>query len=333
MAGRSGTDRRQPLSGGLMVCRDNRMFTPLYPLPPMLQGTVTQADYNTWVLRKARELFSKDLKRNRAYALAGSRKKYRDEIHGAVMENGITDPFSGDKLKWDLILKWDDSKDKGHQNFVKKFYLLPTADHKDPYGKDLDFEICSWLINSCKNDQTPEEFIKMCADIVKHRRSKSAANSTGHHLSDGPLSVPQVFFLPPFLNGICTEAVYRKWLDRHAGTIYLRDRKQRRPYALSGSKGLYKKAIHAAVNASGLCDPFTGETMKWEIIGTWDPAKIKDQPDGFKKFYLLPTVDHVNPYADILEFEICSWRINCCKSGLTPNEFVEVCRKVVEHTK
>jgi hypothetical protein len=84
--------------------------------------------------------------------------------------------------------------------------------------------------------------------------------------------------------------------------------------------------INAAVIAAGLLDPFTGETMKWELIGTWDD---NDQSFAKKKdFYLMPTVDHVDPYADVLELEICSCRINECKSNLTPDEFVDVCRKV-----
>jgi hypothetical protein len=41
----------------------------------------------------------------------------------------------------------------------------------------------------------------------------------------------------------------------------------------------------------------------------------------------MPTVDHIDPFADTLELEICSWRINECKSGLTPQEFIDVCGK------
>jgi hypothetical protein len=135
--------------------------------------------------------------------------------------------------------------------------------------------------------------------------------------------------LPSFLIGICTEADYLKWLDKRAEELYLRDRGQRRPYALKASWSMYKKAIHAAVLAAGLYDPYTGEIMKWELLGTWDSSK--DLPDGYNKaYYLLPTVDHMDPYAKVLKLEICSWRINNCKGGLTPQEFIEVCRKVAK---
>jgi hypothetical protein len=94
---------------------------------------------------------------------------------------------------------------------------------------------------------------------------------------------------------------------------------------------LYKQAIHAAANRAGLLDPYTGETMKYELLGTWDSTKGKNWPDGqIRKYYLMPTVDHVNPYSNVLNLEICSWRINECKAGLTPDEFVEVCRRVAE---
>jgi hypothetical protein len=108
-------------------------------------------------------------------------------------------------------------------------------------------------------------------------------------------------------------------------------RNQGRPYALAGSNALYQYVIHSAACAAGLYDPYTGERMKWELIGTWDSTKGKNQSDAYdKEYYLLPTVDHVDPFGDKLEFEICSWRINCCKSGLTPDDFVEVCRRVAE---
>jgi hypothetical protein len=40
-----------------------------------------------------------------------------------------------------------------------------------------------------------------------------------------------------------------------------------------------------------------------------------------------------NPNADVLELEICSWKINCCKSYLRPDEFIALCNQVAEFTK
>jgi hypothetical protein len=298
------------------------MHSPKYPLPSYLTGTVSQKSYDIWLENKTANLYNRDKRRNLPYAVPGARQLYRDKIHEAAATKGRFDPFTGEPLRWDLIHKWDDPENKGHINAGKKFRLLPTVDHVDPYSPILEFQICSWIINACKSDQTPGEFIKMCQDIVAYRAKNQGM----------PKAPARIYLLPPFLKGICTEDVYRKWLDKRAEQLYVRDRDERRPYALKGSKSLYKKAIHAAVYASGLPDPYTGERMKWELIGTWDwTKKVTDEIKA--KYRLLPTVDHVDPYGNVLKFEICSWRINNCKVGLTPEEFVEVCRKVVERMK
>jgi hypothetical protein len=148
-----------------------------------------------------------------------------------------------------------------------------------------------------------------------------------------PGGSPQLYFLPPFLAGICTEKQYIKWLQKRAWQLYIRDLRQGRPYAKRGARAIYKKLIHEAVFRAGLCDPYTGETMNYSLIGTWDSTKGKDWPDGLiRNYYLMPTVDHIDPFADTLELEICSWRINECKSGLTSQEFIDVCGKVAERS-
>jgi len=261
------------------------------------------------------------MKRKRPYALAGSSHEYREKIYGAVVTNGKIDPFTSDNLRWDLIQTWDPKTNIGHNDYMKTFCLLPTVDHKDPYSKDIEFEICSWLVNSCKNDQSPEEFGHMCATIANYHKNNEAIR----------LNVQKFYFLPAFLTGICTEDVYLKWLDKRAEQLYVRDRDQGRPYGVTGSKTIYKKTIHATACAAGLYDPYTGQLMKWELLGTWDTGAAKDSGEWitkYKEYYLLPTVDHSDPYANDLELEICSWRINCCKGGLTPQEFVDVCNRV-----
>jgi hypothetical protein len=159
----------------------------------------------------------------------------------------------------------------------------------------------------------------MCRDVTAYW----AVNHLRRYTSQ------KIYSLPEFLIGICTEEDYRKWLIKRARELYLRDLAQGRPYTVHGSQAEYKKLIHAAVIAAGLIDPYTGETMNYALIGTWDTSH--DQPDDYnRQFYLLPTVDHVDPYADVMELEICSRRINMCKSGLTPDEFVGVCMRVAE---
>lgn len=305
------------------------VHAPKYPLPQFLAGTTTQGDYDKWLSIKAFTLFRADKRRERPCALGGSISGYKKRIHDAVVSGGIVDPFTGDTLRWDLIHKWNDLQNKGRGNFMKEFSLLPTVDHKDPEAKEIEFEICSWLINGCKSDQTPQEFVETCRKIVLYRHVQKLAEHTAS--ADALGGHIKIYVPPEFLTGICTQKMYEKWLDAHAESLYVRDRNQHRPYALTSSKALYKMAIHHAVCASGPCDPYTGDRMKWELMGTWDIIKGHGQPESYKKeYYLLPTIDHVNPWADVLEFEICSWRINCCKGDLTPDEFVEVCRRVGE---
>jgi hypothetical protein len=136
--------------------------------------------------------------------------------------------------------------------------------------------------------------------------------------------------LPVFLEGKCTHAVYFKWLTNKADTLLKRDQKRRKPYAMTVTKSVYKEKIHKAVMDNGQYDPYTGDSLKWELISTWDTSH--DQPGGYKKhFALMPTVDHVDP--DVLDFEICSLQSNDCKSDFRPEEFIEYCKKVVEHRK
>jgi hypothetical protein len=125
---------------------------------------------------------------------------------------------------------------------------------------------------------------------------------------------------------MCTIETYEKWLEKRGNEIYKRDLARSRPFALSGSVSLYKQNIHEAVVNSGGIDPYTGELLRWDLIGTWyeEPAKTFD-----RAFFLLPTVDHTDPASDVLDFEICSWLVNTCKNLLNPADFVAFCGKVV----
>jgi hypothetical protein len=135
--------------------------------------------------------------------------------------------------------------------------------------------------------------------------------------------------LPGFLEGRCAPADYWKWLHNKADTLLKRDKKRGKAYAAGASTSLYKKKIHEAVEKCGRLDPFTGETLAWELIGTWDTSHAHDDEPGYKKrFALMPTVDHIDP--DLFEFEICSWRTNDCKSDLNPSEFVFFCKRIAK---
>ena len=161
------------------------------------------------------------------------------------------------------------------------------------------------------------------------QKSGSAARSAVEPLASGPLlALLAKYPLPSFLQGKCKPSLYYKWLKNKADTLLKRDKNRGKPYALTATIAVYKGKIHDAVTIAGERDPFTGETLAWELIDTWDTSH--DQPDGYKRrFALMPTVDHVT--ADVLQFEICSLKINDAKCDLTPAEFVDLCRQVVTY--
>jgi hypothetical protein len=292
-----------------------------YPVPSFLQDRVSAVTYQKWLNVKASALRKRDLRLKRPFAAATPRYVYMQKLHAAVIKTGLYDPFSGDTLRWDLIGTWDPHKAKGNSGYKKKFNLMPTADHISPDAQELDFEICSWLSNTAKTFLSPGEFVEMCGKIVAYR-SKLAARK---------LETVPVYALPSYLQGICEPAVYRKWLDTRAEQEYDRDRRLKRPYALRSSKTLYKQAIHDAVNAGNGTDPFTGDWLQWERINSWGNFHPKDIINHEKEYSLLPTVDHVNPDSDTLEFEICSWIVNNSKGRLSSEEYLDYCTRVAAY--
>jgi hypothetical protein len=291
-----------------------------YSLPCFLEGRFTLAAYRKWLLVKARSLHLRDLKRGRPYAKEGTWTEYREKIHGAVLAGGERDPFSGAALQWELVSTWDDKKAReSGQEYFKRFYLLPTVDHTDPAL--FDFEICSLLVNSCKNQLTPQQFIGLCRKIVECRAKKTKAKK---HYGGGPIK----YEVPPFLVGIVTHKVYSRWLLKKAARLWTIDRKEKRPFVSGANQGMYKAKLQAAVLATGLDDPYTGDALRWDLIGTWDPKKGKDE-EYKREYLLLPTADHTDP--DVLEFEICSWLVNMCKNDLNADEFVGLCKNVVDY--
>lgn len=131
--------------------------------------------------------------------------------------------------------------------------------------------------------------------------------------------------LPAFLAGRCTESVFIKWLNVKADSLLTRDKKRAKPYAFGVTQATYKELIYKAVMQSGPLDPYSGDRLAWELIGTWDPNA--DHSENYaKQFSLMPTVDHITQ--DALDFEICSWQVNECKSYMTPEEFIGFCAKV-----
>ena len=134
---------------------------------------------------------------------------------------------------------------------------------------------------------------------------------------------------PSFLPDRVTSGQYKRWLDRKAAAHLRRDRKRGNT---SATKTEYKAAIHQAVVASGGLDAYTGESLDWTIISKFDNEGAKAGGRSYKKrFGLLPTVDHVGDRLAAADFRVCSWRTNDAKNDVDMDEFLAVCRAVLQH--
>jgi hypothetical protein len=121
---------------------------------------------------------------------------------------------------------------------------------------------------------------------------------------------------------------YPSWVQCKAVTLCKRDQKR----AGIGDVQQYRLAIHNAVLASGGRDHWTGESLDWQLIGTYDNNEAAAGKGAHKKQYaMLPTIDHRTnrPEAD---FVICAWRTNDAKHDMTPEELLTFCRAVIAHS-
>jgi hypothetical protein len=291
-----------------------------YIVPPDLAGIFTQTQYCRWLRKKALSVMVRDRRSKRPCALNMTISDYEQRIHAAVCANALTDPFTGDTLAWNLVGLYDPTHTRKDVGYFKRFWLLPSVDHVDPDSDILDFEICSWLVNLCKGDMTPSGFIALCNKIASHRQVATASSATGKAFPEAP----PLYFLPPFLEGILTLAQYRAWLEEKAHHLFVKDQKGNRPCVAGRTCADYKMAIHKAIWANGLLDPFTGDVMDWKSICGRKPGKAEVQQGN-----MAPSVDHKDPASTNLEFEICSLMVNECKNDLNVDEFVGLCKKVV----
>jgi hypothetical protein len=139
--------------------------------------------------------------------------------------------------------------------------------------------------------------------------------------------MPLKHSMPKFLDGVITPEAYERWLGRKAAAHVKRDRKRGHTAATGAA---YKEAIHAAVLVSEGLDAYTGEGLKWELISKYNNEESKAGRHGYKAgFALLPAVDHVDAGATEASFRICSWRTNDAKNDLAPEEFIELCKRVL----
>lgn len=137
--------------------------------------------------------------------------------------------------------------------------------------------------------------------------------------------------LPAFLVGTVTQDKYERWVRHKARAHVRRDRKRGNP---SATNEQYNLAIHRAVIESEGHDFYTGERLDWSLISTYENDRSESNGRRYKAtFALLPTVDHVNDGTGPADFKICSWRTNSAKSDLTLPEFLELCEKVIRHSR
>jgi len=134
---------------------------------------------------------------------------------------------------------------------------------------------------------------------------------------------------PEFLLHTCKDDQYQKWLHRKAVAHVKRDRSRGIETATISK---YKKAIHEAVKASNGYDAYTGKILLWDLLGKYDNEQAKKGRRKYKKeFWDLPTVDHVDDGENGPDFKICSWQVNDAKSNMSLNEFVSLCKSIVEY--
>ena len=140
--------------------------------------------------------------------------------------------------------------------------------------------------------------------------------------------MPKKHLIPRELHDQTSQEAYSRWLHRKAAAHVKRDRKRGHICTISA----YKDAIHAAVVSSSGNDAYTGEKLDWTLISTYDNDASKTGKHHYKAgFSLLPTVDHIEASSKSASFRVCAWRTNDSKNDLTHVDFVELCKRVLEH--
>lgn len=138
-----------------------------WEIPSFLLHQTDQETYGKWLQRKAVAHVVRD--RRRGNSEHATVKSYKTAIHAAVVTSQGKDAYTGERLNWRLLSRYDNelSKDQGRA-YKKRFAKLPTVDHiGDGLGKPR-FVIASWRTNDAKNDLTIPEFLAVCRAVLKH---------------------------------------------------------------------------------------------------------------------------------------------------------------------
>ena len=77
-----------------------------YPLPAFIVGAISQDHYVRWLRRKASAHVKRDRLRGNSEAV---REAYRVAIRRAVVESNGLDQYTGERLDWLLISRYDNA--------------------------------------------------------------------------------------------------------------------------------------------------------------------------------------------------------------------------------
>lgn len=144
-----------------------------YEFSACLIDRVDPASYSRWLQRKAAAHVKRDRGRGNANATLSA---YKQAIHKAVIASNERDAYTGEELNWKLISQYDNEKSKElGRSYKKELAALPTLDHVGDGLGEPDFVISSWRTNDAKHDLTLEEFLSLCAAVLKHHGFSVAA--------------------------------------------------------------------------------------------------------------------------------------------------------------
>lgn len=133
--------------------------------------------------------------------------------------------------------------------------------------------------------------------------------------------------VPEALIGKVEPAAYRRWIKVKAAAHVKRDSKR---WNRKLSSATYRKAIHLAACEHDGRNPYTSESLQWELLRTYDSIQSKAGGTKYKRtFRLLPSIDHVdNDACDSPRFRVLSWEVNAAKNDMTHDSFIELCRRI-----
>jgi hypothetical protein len=142
------------------------------------------------------------------------------------------------------------------------------------------------------------------------------------------VSMGRKYAMPAFLEGTVSPETYERWLQRRAAAHVRRDQKR----GFTCTSAAYREGIQAVVSSEGR-DAYTGEMLDWRLISTYNNEDSASGRHAYKAgFALLPSVDHTQADATAVSFKICAWRTNDAKNDMSLDVFIELCKKVLEHT-